>query len=165
MGLAPGREPRYHGVRLGDWLGRLAEPRADPSRSAIIFDTSPEAIEAIRGIGTNATPFLVTWLGYEPPAWKKKLAAAFGPNNFLMKGRVRAWIRDEPPDERGVGLITAFGILGTNASSAAPEIIQIIKTRRLRRRKHHWSDLCAGVCGISRGLPDSQENCANRSEF
>ena len=32
-----------------------------------------EAEMAVRNIGTNGIPFLLQWINYEPPTWRKKL--------------------------------------------------------------------------------------------
>jgi HEAT repeat protein len=53
--LAPSREPSYQGRRLSAWLYDLGMESGDPN-----------AIAAIRTIGTNAVPYLVRALSYKP---------------------------------------------------------------------------------------------------
>src|SRR5437660_11441199 len=60
------REPEYGGKRLSEWV----EQYADHSDS---LGQKAEAADAIRHIGTNAVPYLIEWLQYETPPWKRRL--------------------------------------------------------------------------------------------
>jgi len=64
------REPRYNGRTLSEWLARYnpAWDRDDGGRT-----TSENAAEAVKHIGTNALPWLVRWIRYEPRPWEVKL--------------------------------------------------------------------------------------------
>ena len=114
---ASNREPRYNGRSLSQWLD-LCAATSDPSQ---------EAADAVRHIGTNAVPFLVTWTqqtqGLTP--WKQRC---------LVK--VLNWKREGPGKELLVNLITArepqewrsacgFAILGEAAQAAAPDLARI----------------------------------------
>jgi hypothetical protein len=57
------REPEYGGKRLSEWV--LALP---PSPTG-----GTDAELALRSIGTNAVPFLLKWIDYEPAAWRIKV--------------------------------------------------------------------------------------------
>jgi len=111
------REPRYNGRSLSQWLDLCA------GRSY----ASQEAADAVRHIGTNAVPFLVTWTqqshGLAP--WKQR---------FLVK--VLSWKSEAPGKELLLKWITArqpqewraacgFGILGETARTAAPDLARV----------------------------------------
>src|SRR3954470_19647216 len=55
-------EPVYEGRKLSEWLGDLA-PRMRNTATPYIED---RAEAALRAIGTNAWPFYLEWMGYEP---------------------------------------------------------------------------------------------------
>jgi hypothetical protein len=120
--LKPRNEPRYQGRDLSDWLEEYsASGRRDWDRDAEI---------AVRNIGTNALPYLVKWATYKTPAWRtslgKKLPAFitagedwFGGNDLWRSHR--AWM--------------GLRILGTNAVSVVPELLQ---TFEFTQRPTEW---------------------------
>jgi hypothetical protein len=57
------REPEYNGAALSTWLARCGSTNQSESLAAVA---------AIRHIGTNALPFLIRWIQYEP-GWKDSL--------------------------------------------------------------------------------------------
>jgi hypothetical protein len=114
-------EPRYKGRTLSYWLER--------SGNNAVLDRPPdqEATTAIRTIGTNALPFLLRWIRYEPPFWseaaRKRLPETIKTNYLgwtIMYGRGRT--RAE---------LAALGlcILHTNANSAIPELRRLVEDR------------------------------------
>ena len=60
------REPGYGGKKLSEWLTVIGATNSSDSDRV-------EAKDAVRRIGTNALPCLVKWVGYEQPAWKRRL--------------------------------------------------------------------------------------------
>src|SRR5260221_7633398 len=60
--LSGKREPAYKGRSLSQWIGRLP---GIPTQ-----DSATEADRAVREIGTNAVPFLLEWIAYEPEPWR-----------------------------------------------------------------------------------------------
>src|SRR6266513_5172307 len=68
------REPEYGGKRLSEWVRKFwAPPYTNYSAQ------TAEAKDPIHQIGTNALPYLLTWVGYERPAWKAKLYEVTNP--------------------------------------------------------------------------------------
>jgi len=59
-------EPRYQNRPLSYWVAMLAGPQARRPEAK-------EAPAAVTTIGTNALPFLLDWIQYEPPPWNAKL--------------------------------------------------------------------------------------------
>jgi len=60
IGAFRSREPEYGGKRLSEWVMAYADYTSPTSDSQQIDD-------AIRHIGTNAIPYLLDWIRYEPP--------------------------------------------------------------------------------------------------
>src|SRR5437764_14424345 len=104
------REPEYGGKRLSQWVEGYA--------TSIIMDgkrkPTEEAANAIRQAGTNAIPFLLEWIRYEPPAWKTRFYEVVN----------CAAISDRKGDLAS-GAIDAFGVLGPEAQRAIPELVTI----------------------------------------
>jgi hypothetical protein len=106
-------EPSYQGKSLSHWLGRM--PRSG--------EVPPEVREAIRQIGPQAVPWLVTWLAYETPPWRKRL-------NDLCKQHqsLKCLETDESQRyRRGLGAMDAFEILGPEARKAKQELLRLFK--------------------------------------
>src|SRR4051794_32060954 len=59
------REPEYNGISLSTWLERYKAR-----------NNTLETFAAIRRIGTNGLPFLLRWIQYESPGWRKSLYSA-----------------------------------------------------------------------------------------
>src|SRR4051794_39911375 len=60
------KEPEYEGKKLSEWVLDL-NAGSSPSKNAI------------REIGTNALPYLLKWMRYDPPPWKPKLYQKLNP--------------------------------------------------------------------------------------
>src|SRR6266404_4177109 len=66
------REPEYGGKRLSEWVDPTFWSAYPFSQGTSIQGMPNEVADAIRQTGTKAIPYLLTWIQYEPPAWKKK---------------------------------------------------------------------------------------------
>ncbi len=112
-----GGEPSIRGRGLTEW-GMLSLCTSNGSPESL------EATRAIRDIGTNAIPFLLRFIEGKPTA-KDKVA------DFLRtKGlpKLADWLGGGAQG-RSVWMsapIGIFGILGTNAQSAAPKLAELI---------------------------------------
>jgi hypothetical protein len=106
------REPRYRNRPLSYWVAALAGPRAQGPESK-------EAPAAVNSVGSNAVPFLLKWIPYEPPPWRPVA-------DRLLRSSPRM------PEERSEreflawGADRAFWILGTRAVSALPELVRMM---------------------------------------
>ena len=100
----PSREPSYGGKRLSVWVEMYATP---PRKS--------EADNAIRHIGTNALPYLLEWIRYEPGPRKLKL---YGVANVLLQELNRGWVLRDDLEVRAGCALWAIHALGAEAEAA-----------------------------------------------
>jgi hypothetical protein len=109
-------EPAYNGKALSEWLIL--------DHSGELLDKSAE--QAIRQIGTNAIPTLLELLGATPSNRKSRV------RKFESKG-FESILLLSPQDAaevlRGIGK-RGFGILGTNAESAVPQLTKLLHNER-----------------------------------
>jgi len=105
----PEREPEYGGKKLSEWV--------DGYRNS---DGTPDEIDqAIRQIGTNAIPYLLTWICYEPASWRFKIEARLHALRFVNGDSVMQ-IR------RASGAIDAFIALGPEGKRAVPALVKLM---------------------------------------
>ena len=119
-------ELRYKGKRLSEWLALY--------QSDVYGQQSPEfaqAEEAVRSIGTNALPYYLKWIRYEPPAWRQRLMRYLPTrvwDNETFQGLI------ESGDSKRASLaFLGLGMLGTNALAALPELQLMMKDGRAPR--------------------------------
>lgn len=112
------REPVFEGQRLSHWLDHhVADSSAKPPFGSPGWK---KADEALRRIGTNAIPILVTMIrAKDPPPVVLKLIE-FQRYHWTRINYRYARLRHEEAEY-------AFQVLGTNAVSAVPELIKIYK--------------------------------------
>jgi hypothetical protein len=118
------REPEYNGKKLSEWL---ALQRYRPE----------EASDAIRAIGTNALPVLVSWTELQVPDWRYNLAIGYssfpGP---IHSDSLADFFINQKATTRSFNSVFAFRILGTNASAAIPELSRFVMDTRNRDRRN-----------------------------
>jgi HEAT repeat protein len=106
-----GQEPVYHGKPLRFWLqacslGSAANGTNGPTRE--------QADEALRQLGPKAVPTLLQMLRAHDSAWIR-----------LVQKQQIIKISRSRPDDLNYMAGSAFAVLGTSASNAAPALIQI----------------------------------------
>lgn len=108
-------EPRHQGRSLSQWLMIYYEsdrPNADRA-------LRPVAASAIRAIGTNALPCLLSWIRFETPSWHRDLARVM-PMRVGNSRPARATVYRSYHQAEAARL--GFRLLGTNAIGAMPEL-------------------------------------------
>ena len=105
------REPRYEGRSLSEWLEAYRQGE------------SQQSPEAVRHIGTNALPSLVTWVqeAQDIPPWRQRLFSLANHWNFgdpLLELIAR-------PQFRPARAIRGFEILGETARGAVPDLARV----------------------------------------
>jgi hypothetical protein len=121
--LLSGNEPRYKGHSLKYWLTQMREPKDSSARSA--------AAAAVRGIGTNAVPYLIRYVMYETTEPKLIIARKFSdwqlPNWLVPDG----W--EAPGQIQQLGVL-GFMCLGEKGAAAIPAL-----ARHLTNGENHVS--------------------------
>ena len=114
-------EPEYQGCPLHHWVQTLNTTNSGPES---------DAQKAIDHIGTNALPFLVNWIAYDPHPTKVGRFTA----NLLVAipaarklGPIRRWVY---PDQNQVALAESakcsFRVLGPRAAPAVPALASLL---------------------------------------
>jgi len=141
----PDLEPQHDGLTLGAWV-LLCKDRINPAPR-----------DAIRHIGTNALPFLVRWVAYEPPAWKTRLSkvAKKLPNVLTGSRFFRSLTAEnELAEALAEGATEAFYILGREAVPAVKQLARIEANHKAPRAAHRaWIAMAL----IGKSIPDSPE--------
>jgi hypothetical protein len=124
-------EPEHPGRPLSYWL-QLYELNTPIDSGLPEFKAARDAAaSAIRTIGTNAVPFLVTMVYRNPHTWPPfpKWVPDWS-KRFIGESGI---LSHDPCEEAGIG----FMILGTNAQRAMPDMVRLMadKTRPLRARQ------------------------------
>jgi hypothetical protein len=112
------REPSHQGISLSEWLSayRPIGARAPGSQ---------QAADAVRHIGTNALPFLVSWIEdyRNPPPWRARLLSyAWKPGSPGRKILLETIAKPEVRAERASW---GFQILGEAARPAIPDLVRV----------------------------------------
>lgn len=113
------REPTYEGRSLSDWLtaGVYYEDEY------YYTDGTPFPRDAIQHIGTNAIPYLLEWIQYEPSPWKTKLRNTVNRSLRLLNKKWRLTDKDEI---LASCVSWTFLFLGPKARAAIPELTRIM---------------------------------------
>ena len=116
--LSGTREPEYEGRKLTQWLEELRHP----SPPSLLARTN--AMIAIRHIGTNAVPYLVTTLHAKDSRFKTKCM------ELLSRQR---WVNFHFRDDllRRDDALRGLAVLGPDARAAIPEIAKLLDDRNL----------------------------------
>jgi hypothetical protein len=110
-------QPRYRGRPLSEWL-----------HDAFSASRSPDNIDprhAVREIGTNAIPWLVSWISYERGSWQRTARAVLSPS--ISKSSLGEFISEETAEERSVLAVIGFTFLGTNSAPAIPQLAAMMQ--------------------------------------
>jgi hypothetical protein len=123
VAIWPGeREPEYKGKKLSEWVTGLAIanfPDRVPNQTAA----------AIRHFGTNANPYLLRWIRYEQPTWKRKLSARYTKWPFLLvNNSIQGWLLGVREERLIQAAIVGFGVLGGDAAPAVPDLTQLMRS-------------------------------------
>ena len=103
-------EPQWDGMYLSGWANTY--DFGPPGRTNV-------ALLAIREMGTNAVQYLVGWMAYEPPAWRKRIAPR-------LPSKARNWLRSK--ELRSATALNVLFALGTNAAPAIPSLAKLSRS-------------------------------------
>ena len=110
-------EPSYQGKCLTEWLVK-------ERNGNFTIQSSPEANEAIRHIGTNALPYLVRWVDDNSSKGFKSLVNKLP--DAIKPMLLRRWANDDFNGKRAASAALAFAQLGDEARFAIPELTAVM---------------------------------------
>ena len=118
------KEPRYAGRPLSYWLAQYRPSTGQYGSAA----EAQEAETAVRAIGTNAIPFLVGWLRFEPGAVKEWISrnVARLPDKIFRSRYVQEKVINSTPDLWSERATEGFKILGPAGAPAIPELMRLV---------------------------------------
>jgi hypothetical protein len=105
------REPEYNGTKLSMVVESM--------EGTYHFGT----VDAIQHIGTNALPFLLKWIQYEQPSWRRRAYTVYSKLPNRLQGPATGdWILGLESEDRKNGARKAFYHLGPQASTAVADL-------------------------------------------
>jgi len=134
-------EPRYAGRALSQWVRGYVESGLLPNDRA-----SAERDEALRQIGTNAVPFLLSWIQYETPPWKYRVYHLVNP--ILARLGISKGLDDRKLEYQAVGAVWAFKALGDKADYALGDLEKLFNDPA-----HQLAARRAAMVLVRRGIP------------
>jgi hypothetical protein len=141
------REPSYQGRRLSAWLLDLVKTYHD----------APDAVAAVRAIGTNAVPDLLRKLPYSPNNTRTEFYCKLDSllhHKLHLTGRTIV----EPAALRSAEALKGFEALGPTASNAVPGLSALLDVPQVGERA------AVALAYIGPGaLPALMEALTNRS--
>jgi len=120
--LSREREPEYGGKKLSEWV-EMTHYEFSSLRGSHPQNAPNQAVEAIGHIGTNATPYLLKWIRYEPAESKTKRIGRI--NAYLTRMNPRWYIIDSE-FIRAEGAAAALSRLGPQAHQYIPELARLL---------------------------------------
>jgi hypothetical protein len=153
----PEREPEYGGKRLSEWVDHYYDPiSGNFSATNVTFVVNEGAVDAIRHIGTNAVPYLIRWIAWEPRLWRIKLDQAI---DKLLRRPARSWVADEK-HLRGIHAAAAFQAVGAEAVVAIPALCRLMNDPNARLGAVRAATALGGIG--KEGLPPLISALTNR---
>ena len=149
------REPGYGGKQLSEWLTVIAKTNSSDLDGV-------EAKDAVRRIGTNALPCLVKWVGYEQPAWKRRLLDKYTrwPEPFFNNS-IAQWLMGSKGEMLAGDATLGFAVIGPGAARAVPELTQLMRSTNSARASLHATIALARLG--STGFPALEAVLTNRA--
>ncbi len=89
----------------------------------------------LREMGSNAIPYLLDWIHYEPPAWKRMVYPAV--NGSLRRLGFSKTLNYDEPIMRAQGAIYCFALLGSVADAAVPELARMMNDPKATNVARH----------------------------
>lgn len=124
--LRPAKEPKYAGHSLTYWVIAYGAPQSIPRAAS----QKERAADAIQQIGTNAIPFLLQWICYNPSPGSGEPNPQL--NRVLRRisdwlGTEKSWELRNAARERADAAPLAFATLGPRASNAIPRLALLFR--------------------------------------
>jgi hypothetical protein len=148
------REPEYQGRKLSEWLEPYNDVGDDEARVA-----------AIKHIGTNALPFLLSWMQYEPPPWRESIYRHLYKLPKIARKDLTYRVLLGKGELRLRAVVRGFEALGPEAAPAVPELARILSRTKSTGTGYRATFALAsigeeGLPALTNALADP--HCANR---
>jgi hypothetical protein len=112
----PRHQPTFQGVKLRDWLDSL-----DPLSGTSVTQKQT-AEEAVRAIGKDGLPWLISWLQAKDGRFGKAFTQSMYAQ-LLPNGISRFW---RPAPDHNWKALQAFKVLGKTAEPAIPQLLSMV---------------------------------------
>jgi hypothetical protein len=116
------REPEYNGEPLSSWLAQCNSNSRTEAEGAR---------EIIRQNATSVLPFLVHWIQYEKPSWRKatqRTASKLPP--LILNNRCLQWLLEDGAEVRASAAVDGFGVLSPQAEAAIPSLLYLAENTK-----------------------------------
>ncbi len=131
--------PTYQGRSLSKWVELYAA--YETTKDEHHREEAAQAAQAVRAIGTNALPFLLQWIRYEPPFWQQRISPDL--RLSAQDHALASYIINGPGYEKQKAARKAFTFLGTNAAPAIPAL------RIMMRETNHHATAMSAIIALS----------------
>jgi len=127
------REPMYQGKRLSEWLSDFDKGHGDPGHA--------RTEEAVRAMGTDCLPILVSELRAKDSPLLKKLVRLAGHQHWVQVSYTQR-------ETRWARAVCGFQALGGRAEPAVPALIQMLDLEESGRFLSHNWDVAAALIAV-----------------
>jgi hypothetical protein len=151
------REPEYQGKKLSEWIfivgknltgADLAIVGENGNFDGLKSAKALEGVRAVRSIGTNALPCLVSWIANDQRAWEEKFIAMYEKlPRPLVRDSVEDWIIGNGERKRGLAVL-GFDIMRRDAAPAVPGLVKLVEGSKSQRCRYD-ALLCLRMIGAA----------------
>lgn len=137
--VIPSDEPTYHGRKLSYWVTSFG-----PFSVKVSAKLKDDAREAIQAMGTNAVPYLLRWVQYEPTDKVRKL------RDWINAGKKKLGLEINLYDEQqmlGANAVFAFSALQGEAKAQSIRELAYIMTNAVSKTSIYHSSEALGHIG------------------
>src|SRR5262249_20059643 len=124
------KEPEYRGKKLTEWMRPYEQDYQWHGRIWISEEDQVVVDDAVRHMGTNALPWMLKWIAYEPTAWKAEFWRILSKLPVNLTARLLPKHNYWELDGFRIDAAIAFKILGPEAAPAVPALSRMVKDAR-----------------------------------
>jgi hypothetical protein len=136
LGWPREKEPVYQGKKLSEWAEPYNDAGDDDAR-----------VDAIRHIGTNALPYLLSWMQFERPTWRTKIHGSLHRLPRILRRDIVYRVLLGRGELRLRAVRSAFEALGPEAAPAVPALARILSLTKSPVIGYRAAETLAGIGG------------------